>query len=132
MKWKKVIGWISFMVIGFVCGTSVGLMIFNSPTESEYIEGDEVEAALLPTEKPYVYEIKETPVPSKVKTKFLLTLSGSKVCMYELNPDGTTTLLQETEIDLSQLRREDYENLCRGYTVNSLEEAKLLCEDFKN
>lgn len=131
MKWKNIIAWVSFMVIGFIGGTSAGLMIYNSPIETEYAE-KEVKAAALPTETPYLYDIKETPVPIKEKAKFLLTLSGSKVCMYELIPDGTATLLQETEIDLSQLRREDYENLCRGYTVNSLEDAKLLCEDFKN
>ncbi len=131
MNWKKILAWASFMCIGFLGGIIIGLSIFKSaPSLSQETE-KEVLAMAVPTPSPS--PLLTTPQPTdntENQTQYLLTLSGSSVCLYELVPGGTTVLLQETGIDLAQLRKEDYENLCRGYTVDSLEEAKILCEDF--
>jgi len=73
-----------------------------------------------------------TPTIKNEKKKYLLMLSGESICIYALLENGGTELLQKTEINTGQLRQEDYEKLCRGITVESLEQAKILCEDFGN
>lgn len=72
------------------------------------------------------------PTPAAEKEEYLLMLSGESICIYALIEDGKTELIQKTEVDTGQLRQEDYENLCRGLTVESLEKARSLCEDFGN
>jgi len=76
-------------------------------------------AEVFPTEKPE-------------EKKYLLMLSGESICIYSLLQDGSTVLMQKKEMDTGQLRQEDYESLCRGITVDNLDEALSLCEDFGN
>lgn len=133
MNFKKILVWTSFLGIGFTFGTVIGIGVFNKPKALPKEPEKEVLALTVPTEAPMPLKVTPvpTPTPEKEKTsEFLLMLSGTSICLYELVPDGTTVMLQETEIDLAQLRKEDYENLCSGITVSNLEEAKVLCEDF--
>lgn len=132
MRWKKFLAWSAFLGIGFVSGTTAGLFVFRRPHEAKAPAREKMVAAApaLSSPTPITPVFSPSPTPQKPAEKFLLTLSGDSICLYELKSDGSTVLLQQTGIDLQQLRKEDYENLCRGFAVDSLAEAKALCEDF--
>ncbi len=115
---------------GFWIGTDLGKepseVTLAAPQESD-VPSVLTAASPAPTLPP------ETPLstaPPVKKEEYLLTLSGESICIYALMEDGKTELVQKTEIDTGQLRQEDYESLCRGLTVEGLEKAKSLCEDF--
>lgn len=91
----------------------------NTVLAADSIEYKTKEPEIMPTEKPE-------------KSEYLLMLSGNSICIYSLLNDGTTKLVQSKEIDIEQLRTEDFQNLCRGVTVDSLDKAIALCEDYGN
>ena len=90
--------------------------------------------SILPSAAPLPTPSTPPPLPTseEKEVSYLLMLSGNHICIYELLEGGTTALVQKTEVNIEQLRQEDYANLCRGVTVNSLEAARTLCEDFGN
>ncbi len=70
------------------------------------------------------------PSPSARPSTYFLVLSDKEICVYELPPEGDAVFVYATGVEIDQLRQEDYENLCRGIKVATLEEAKTLTEDF--
>lgn len=132
MGWKKTLSLVMLLGTGFLLGTLAGFFVFYMPMERVETPQENLAVVVAGTPQPSpTLPPLPTPTPKEEKSRFLLTLSGEAVCIYELLPGGKTLLLQETGIKLDHLRQEDYENLCKGYTVQSLEEAKALCEDFE-
>ncbi len=110
---------------GFLLGTDLG-----KEPETITMAAPETEN-ILAESPPTPLAIPSTPAPTEApKEEYLLTLSGKSICIYALLADGKTELVQKTEVDTGQLRQEDYESLCRGLKVESLEKARALCEDF--
>ncbi len=131
MEWKKLLPIATLLCVGFLLGTAAGFFAFYIPEKRVEMPKDNLAVVAAGTPQPTpTLPISPLPTPKEEKSRFLLTLSGETICIYELLPGGKTVLLQEKGIQLDHLRQEDYETLCRGYTVQSLEEAKALCEDF--
>ncbi len=131
MHWK-------WTVVCFALCTAAfggGLIIGNNENREPETVTMAAPGYIAATSTPHACSPTPVPLPSntlKEETKYLLMLSGESICIYELLENGETELLQKTEINTGQLRQEDYEKLCRGITVESLEKAKILCEDFGN
>ncbi len=129
MHRKQIALCVLFTALGFGGGLAVGFLRTDQPqVVTMAAPGQGVAPGVSATQTP------QTPQPTAVQKeeeeKYLLMLSGETICIYALLPDGKTELLQKTEVDTGQLRQEDYESLCRGMTIESLEKAKSLCEDF--
>ncbi len=135
MRWKQILLCSILTAAGFGGGMLFGMEMGREPeTVTMAAPGEAEPKTILPRAVPTASPSAPPPLPTpKVAEKqYLLMLSGSHICIYELLEDGTTAMLQKTEVNIEQLRQEDYENLCRGVTVDSLEEARTLCEDFGN
>ncbi len=71
-----------------------------------------------------------TATPMEKPSTYFLVLSDKEICVYELPPEGDAVFIYARDVEINQLRQEDYERLCRGIKVESLEEARALTEDF--
>lgn len=116
-------------VFGTVMGSIYAKKTINSP---ELTKKNEDESVLS-----NVSMIQSTPVPiitpkpsQKQDSSFFLCVSDDEVHIYEMLSNGNMQLYCKTEVDIEQLRQDDYEKLCRGIVVHSLLEAKALAEDF--
>ncbi len=130
MHSKKIMVWILFATLGFGGGYLLGSMQTKedkSITMAAPQEEIKQSTSILVDSRPV---LTPSPLVTPEKKEYLLMLSGENIHLYELLDGGGTTLLQETPVDTGHLRKEDYENLCRGMVLHNLEEAKTLCEDF--
>ncbi len=132
MRFRNSLLIISAVLVAFGGGMMIGTVIKREPDAVTMAAPDVQEEIIvqketvIPSATPYIAEVISVPD----KKEYLLMLSGESVCIYALREDGLTDLIQKTTVDTMQLRQEDYESLCKGITVDSLEEAKSLCEDF--
>lgn len=133
MRNKKVVFAGSLLLFCFVIGTIMGIIYarktFVAPEVTEIKEEESVISN--------VSIIRSTPVPlatpkpsEKPELSFFICLSDGEINIYEMMEDGSMHFLDKTDIQIEQLRQEDYEKLCKGIIVNSLAEAKALTEDF--
>ena len=85
----------------------------------------------------------ETPAPTFIQTekpsaevsvpeKYLLTLTDTQIIIYKTNADGSMQIIEQKPIDKEGLRREDFENLYKGITFDTLTEARETLEDYIN
>lgn len=134
MRFKN---WIIIFAISGVCfsgGFIMGNYLGDKPaTVAEIPKPETVDTVLAADSFEYKTQEPETmPTEKPEKHEYLLMLSGDSICIYSLLNDGTTILMQSKEIDIEQLRAEDFQNLCRGVTVDSIDKAIALCEDYGN
>lgn len=127
---KRIVVYGGIIVLSFSCGMFWGNFLKKNQETVTIAAPEKIEKTnhiVSPTFSP-----KPTEKVASVEEKedYLLMLSGDSISIYALKKDGTTDLIEKKSIDPMQLRQEDYEKLCRGVTVNTLDDAKSLCEDF--
>ncbi|MBQ7037436.1 MAG: hypothetical protein IJN74_08150 [Clostridia bacterium] len=132
MRWKRALVLLALIGIGFTGGTLIGQNAAKKVQESysleeqeEYVQGENVSVLSQNS-------VQDTPSPKPTEkpSKYLLVLSDKEICVYELPPEGDAIFIYEAKVEIDQLRQEDYQRLCRGIKVGSLEEARALTEDF--
>lgn len=132
MRNKKLFLFGSLFLFCFIIGTVIGVIYTRktAPMQKETINKEE---SILSN----VSVIESSPIPiitpkpsAETVSSFFVCISGEEISIYEMLADGNMHFLDKTDIQIEQLRQEDYEKLCKGIIVNSLAEAKALAEDF--
>lgn len=129
MRFRDMIIGTSLCLISFGGGILFGFSI--TPQEEPITltaQGHVAEETAKPTIKPQNTTAPPTEKPPE--ERFLLTVADDGISLYRLLPGGATSFLYKTETEISHLRQEDYEKLCKGIIVNSEKEARTLMEDF--
>ncbi len=117
----------------FFGGTWLGKNAANKPENVPILAEAQENKSILSDEKdiaPVSKQESPSPVPTVRPSTFFLVLSDKEISVYEMLPEGDAVFLYATGVEIDQLRQEDYEKLCRGMKVATLEEARALTEDF--
>ena len=133
MRNKKIFLVVSLLLFCFVLGTVMGFIYVKKTTViQENVRTIEEESVLSTvsliqsTTAPII-----TPKPTeKPESSFFVCISDDEIHIYEMLSGGSMQLHSKSDVDIKQLRQDDYEKLCRGIVVRSLLEAKALAEDF--
>ena len=125
LKTVCVIG--TVLSLSFFGGTFLGKLVGSKQKGEEINYKEPLEqigafAEIVPSSSP--------PPAEKVKPSYLIALSDKELCVYEIGEGGAAKKLLVVPAEISQLRSEDYEKLCKGIKVSDLEEAMALLEDF--
>jgi len=127
-------GFILFSLLclsAFFLGVFAGFIYTGGETpEVTEAKNAEINVVANPTDVPKTIEPSPTPTATE-KKQYLISLSDeSNISVYNINADGTTVFLYKKEVDVLNLRQDDYQKLGAGIIVNSEEEVKSLLEDF--
>ena len=69
-------------------------------------------------------------VQVQTKEQYVVSLSDTKITIYKVSPDGSMQSVEEKKVDTASIPSSDYEKLFSGIVVNTLEEAKIILEDY--
>lgn len=132
MRGKNILLLTAILGTSFLGGTILGQNAAKK-VETEYVT-QETGEPVWKENKSISNESVESPLPTLTATpkpvSYFLVLSDREICVYELPPSGNATFIYAQDVEVSQLRQEDYERLCRGIKVATSEEARTLTEDF--
>ena len=133
---KKVVNFMSnkhlLIVLAFTLailgGVCTGMFTADRAEPQETAAAEETKS---PDEVPQTFVTPE-PVSQTALSdeKYLVTVSDSYLFIYEISADNSMQIVEEKKIDSNSLRRDDYETLFKGITVDTLTEARELAEDY--
>lgn len=125
---KKYLIIVLLFALALLGGVCTGLFVSSEPGQMAETSAAEEKTALTVEETPFVeVEPAVKPVSSE---KYMVTLSDNKLFIYKISSDNLMEIIEEKEIDSNALRREDYGELFRGITVDTLTQAREIAEDY--
>ena len=116
----------------FVGGTKIGQYTVEKlkpPMPAEIAENEPEEANVSVISQNNTPE-SSPPKITEEKKSYLMILSDNEIRVFEVDEGGVAKFVHASPVEAEELREADYERLCRGIKVESLEEAKALAEDF--
>lgn len=131
MRFRDLVIGTALCMISFGCGILFGVTITPEKEPATLtVQGSVQEKIQEPKVTDVTPKPLATPEAEQKEERFLLTVSDDGISLYQLLSDGKTEFLYKTETEISHLRQEDYEKLCKGIIVHSEAEARTLMEDF--
>ena len=125
---KKHLIIVLLFALALLGGVCTGLLVSSEPEQMAQTSAAEEKTAPTVEEMPFV-EI-EPAVKTVSSEKYMVTLSDNKLFIYKITSDNLMEIIEEKEIDSNALRREDYEELFKGITVDTLTQAREIAEDY--
>ncbi len=132
MKLKWTIFYMLICIVTFFGGIYAGIRYENKIVQKSVLSAKQEEA--VQTKKEIVLakeEKEEEEEPAQIfEESFMLYATDGGINLYKLKSNGETEFVSEYKADLASIPSADYQNLCKGISVKSREEALSLIEDF--
>lgn len=141
---------IFLLLLAFLCAVAVGLGIGYAGVKLELIP-NKIDAQPEPTATPLpLGSAAPTTIPeeenaavslstivpeepeSLYRSGFLVKAEDGDVCIFKIEPDGTTVYSHKIPVELSALRSEDKKRFLNGIHVENQQELLELVEDFSS
>ena len=133
---NKTILTIFLFLLSFLGGTVAGIGYFSLQDTPKTVPMA-LESAPPMTENEFVSTEEETEkapdkntVQVQKSEQYVVSLSDTKITIYKVSADGSMQKVEEKKVDPGSIPSSDYEKLFSGIVVDTLEEAKIILEDY--
>jgi len=127
-------------LLSMLCGIGAGIFYINNNPEN-FAKAEDFSPSVVESvpefsqNEPDNSFIAEAPADTEnttveKKEQYVVTLSDTKIFIYKISVDGSMQTVEERKIDVGAIPSSDYAKLYSGIVTDTLEEAKIIVEDY--